>query len=136
MKVELRDGKYYIDGEKYNSFQDIPESVRKRHDLEDRDGNGISDNFDEFHKDMERRSKSGSIPTTIIINGKTYNSWDEIPPELEEDKKSLQNFIKKHSETWEERNRSPATSHSPMSENKIKWFLIGIILLLLFFLIF
>jgi len=81
-KIKKKDGslEYYIGDTKYNNFEDLQERYKQL--LEDKNRDGIPDRI----LDVPIR------PKKIIINGKEYNRYDEIP---EKDKEIINKIKEK-----------------------------------------
>jgi hypothetical protein len=83
-------------GKKYHRLEDMPPEARQAYEqamslLADRDGNGMPDIFDAVHPQgsaeapMEietTQTTVGSVLTSIEINGQTYTSVQDMPPEV------------------------------------------------------
>lgn len=95
--IKLQDGKYTINGITYENFADIPVDLKEAYHLEDRDGNGTSDNFDAFQKLAKNFPKDQftQTQTKINLNGKEYDSWDKVPPELKAQSDALREMMDK-----------------------------------------
>lgn len=93
--IELKDGKYTINGVIYNDFNDIPAELKETYQLEDIDGNGVSDNFDSLQEMAKNFHQGFSHQTKISLNGKDYNSWDEVPSDLRAQHEQMQKMFDK-----------------------------------------
>ncbi|NMC36681.1 hypothetical protein GYA49_06635 [Candidatus Beckwithbacteria bacterium] len=83
---------YTVNGQNYANFEDLPENFQKM--LEDKDQNGIPDQFDPLIAQAQEAQVN-----TITINGKSYNNWDEVPKNLQHLKdlpKKLKNSFPKN----------------------------------------
>lgn len=83
-------------GKKYHSLEEMPPEARQAYEqamslLADRDGNGIPDIFDAVRQQgnaaapMEietTQTTIGPVLTSIEINGQTYTSVQDMPPEV------------------------------------------------------
>ena len=74
-----------IDGQTYGSVEEMPPDARRRYQDAmrqfDRDGNGVPDVLEGAPADP---NVIASVTTSerIIVNGREYGSWNEVPPEL------------------------------------------------------
>ena len=83
-----------VNGQTYSSVEQMPPDVRRQYEtamnlLADKDGNGIPDILE--GKALPSTSQTGGTITPIltnttvsrvVVNGKEYSSWDEIPADL------------------------------------------------------
>jgi hypothetical protein len=74
--------KITVNGKDYESWDDVPAEVRKLvgNTLPDTDGDGVPDLM-EGHGTLPTGS-STFTSTSIVVDGKTYNSIDEIPADV------------------------------------------------------
>ena len=74
-----------IDGRTYAGVQEMPPDVRARYEQAmrafDRDGNGVPDVLEGASPDPNVISQV-TTRQKIIVNGREYDSWNELPPEL------------------------------------------------------
>ena len=87
-----------IDGKTYNSVNDMPPDVRRRYETAlgalDKNRDGTLDMLENVNSLFEDKNKDGTpdafdgltgnmvSTTTIIADGREYNSMDELPPEV------------------------------------------------------
>ena len=72
------DNKITYNGKVYNSINDLPPEARMI--LEDKDGNNIPDVFDGLlDSAKEFKDFTNITASTYVVDGKTYNSLDDIP---------------------------------------------------------
>ncbi len=70
-----------IDGKRYRSVDEMPPEVRQKYEqamraMEDRNGNQIPDILENMAADKT------AVNTKIIVDGKEFNSIDEMPPDV------------------------------------------------------
>ena len=74
-----------IDGKTYKSVDEMPEDVRTKYENAmqslDQNQNGIPDVF-ENSTPIQGTTFNVTSATKIIVNGQTYDSLDQLPPEL------------------------------------------------------
>jgi hypothetical protein len=73
-----------INGREYDSPDDMPPRVRAVYErlMADADGNGVPDLIDDARRDDPGADSAFVSHESFVIDGKTYRSLDEIPPEL------------------------------------------------------
>lgn len=97
--ISSSNGKYTINGVTYETFNDIPNDIRQQFGLTDGDGNGESDQFDALKK-MLNTMPQGPTQTKIMINGKEYPSWDEVPAEFQGQKDLFDQMLGQNSSSF------------------------------------
>jgi hypothetical protein len=77
------DNKITYNGKTYNSINDLPPEARKI--FEDKDGNNVPDVFEGLLESAkEFRGSAEMTSSAYVVDGKTYNSLDEVPAEQRE----------------------------------------------------
>ncbi len=91
-----------FNGKTYNSIDEMPANERQAYEglanmFEDKNGNGIPDFLegDMANKVLNAYTSSSSIN----LNGKMYNSMDELPPEMRDKIKGAFNMLKQYGMT-------------------------------------
>jgi len=70
--------KYKVGSKEYDSFEELPEKYKVL--FEDKNKDGIPDLFEDIGG--EGSIVSSSVSHKIIINDKTYKTWDDVPEEF------------------------------------------------------
>ncbi len=117
-----------VNGKNYSDFNSLPDMVQKL--FSDADGNGIPDVFEGKIGNMLFKNLEGL--RTFDVDGKTYNSFQDMPPEIrqrvEEKLKNLTGmnlgsqfqWSKEKALGWEQ-----AYHDSRSPQNKLIWFIVG-----------
>jgi hypothetical protein len=81
-----------VNGVEYRNVEEMPPDVRRQYDramqmLADQDGNGVPDILEgKVTSGAGGATKPVSVVThassRIVLNGKQYKSWDDVPPQV------------------------------------------------------
>jgi hypothetical protein len=84
--------KITVNGRKYDSLDQMPESDRKAYEqamsvLADRDGNGVPDVLEGGSTRIDTSSSRGVVTSVVtksrfVVNGQEYQRWEDVPPAM------------------------------------------------------